>query len=538
MVGCLSKIAQAMCGDEIDERADAKAKIKCLEMKLKEKALEVDNISSDTQDSTMEKMEQLVQKQLDDFNGKLKKMQNQHEDSLAEVKQDCEHKLLEANAEVEKTNAILQDMLRGRSTSDVEQEGMAKTHNKLEQDVLKLMDLNDNQDHDCFELERAYKQDWKSLYTIQPLTEAEWNEDRDKYKKIQDRFYHPPMRKGKTFRHWQGSLYRWAVRMKKTRWTLEEMGHQITENCFDGYPSAAQLADDNGPDLVKIMEEMVLEESPMVDWIESEMRRLLPMLRRKEGITPMMWYAALKDIFNMEPQVLGENCRTDKSRHNYIMTSIRLNQVIDAQIRNNFRPGASNNMMAIRTMLQKLKVNDTNVYDSQGKKLLHTDREANHLEELYNVFGSSLRKNNQNHTAEYSQFLSSVTGVALLAGGVPGSSGANDQGLYCPEVGGNDMLLDGGAEGVSFNSGGKRLTPEELNEMKKTPCPYGKNCFNLINKGGCLRKHTGAELAEGRKKFAEKHPEEAKKKEAEYAKKKAEREKAAKDKTAADKNKS
>eukprot|EP00392_Amoebophrya_sp_AT5.2_P016525 g16791.t1 len=532
MAGCWRGVVTAFCGDNIDKEVNQQLRIKLLEQKLKEK--EEETPSEAISDNFMSKVEELMSKERTDMEKKLKTVSEGYEEKLRAVGENYEEKLLAANTEIEKSNDILQEMLRTRSESDVNSQEVGNLEQKLSAqgqkiDMIKsIMETNDDEenfDHDVFEMERAYKEDWKLLETIKPLTDEEWKVDAEKNKKIQSQFFHPPLRKGKTFRAWQSSLYRWAVRMLKTRWSMEEVGHQVMEACFEGFPAASQIAEDNGPNLIAIMDEMIPEESPMIDFIESEMQRLLPLVRRRAGTTPMMWLTALKDIFNKEKQVLGDNCRSDKSRYNYIMNSIRLSAVNDSYIRGGFRPLARNNMVNIRTMLQKLKVTDTQVYNEKGHMIKNSMNEQDHMEELYGLFGASLKvTTDHTHTAEYNQYLSKATGISLY-GQAPFCSEVTpggvslDQGTHIDLSGGGNGG-NGGEEGLSLNSGGKKLTPEELQKMKDTPCPYGDKCFNLRTKGGCLRKHTGKEIARGLKEFEEKFPEAAAKKKAEREEKK------------------
>eukprot|EP00392_Amoebophrya_sp_AT5.2_P014886 g15063.t1 len=545
MGNCMGNAAQALCGAEMEREVEQRVRIRRLEQEPRSARFaldEKDDKSESVTDSLIEKVDKVAQNQKEELEQKLK-----------EIKEKYEEKLHAAEAETENGQRVIESLMRDRANSDLNTNDVDKLMKKVDAQGARIDDImnqddDENYDHDIFEMDRAYKEDWKSLLDVKPMSDPEWDLNKDKNKKVQDRFYSPPVRKGKTFRQWQSALFRWCVRMLRTRWTMSEIGHQIQEMCFDGFPAAAQIAEDNGPDVVKIMEEMILEESPMTDYIESEMQRLLPLVKRRDGISPMMWLTALKDIFNKEKQVLGEDCRTDKSRYNYIMDSLRLDKVHDAQIRATFRPLAKNNMINIRTQIQKLKILDTSVYSDRGVQLKNTKSEQDHMEELCGLFGASLKiKTDRTHTAEYNQYLANATGVSLFGGG-----------MVCPPVvdvsspsgGGIHFDLGGlgggpapsgtnnGETALSLNSGGKKLTPEELEEMKKTPCPYGEKCYNLINKGGCLRKHTGKEIFKCLKEFEEKRPALAaeKKKEKEERKKKAEEDRKKKAAEAAKKN--
>eukprot|EP00392_Amoebophrya_sp_AT5.2_P017869 g18291.t1 len=517
-MACFEKLTQFFCGDFIDRQAELKAKVRFLEKRIKETEEVASAVSSSSATDEL----------IDKFEKMMKDQKKEYVDQLTKVKEDCEAQVEEAkaqallaNAELEKSNLFIDEVRRGRSASEIETEGLGKEHSKIKQqlqdqsvaldEIRAIMDEDEKDDHDCFEHQRAYTQPWETLYAVLPLTDEEWNKDKDRLKKIRDQFYHPPTRKGKTFRNWQAALFRWAVRMVKTRWQLEEIGHQVADNCFDGFPSAAQIAEDNGPDLVKIMQEMVLEESPMVDWIEQEMQRLLPLVKRKKGVSPMMWLTALKDVFNKEKQVLGETCRNDQSRYNYIMTSLRLEPWARTAIRQTHNPKASNNMLNIRTQLRRLNIVNTDCYDDSGKELKNTHFEKNFIEELYSLFGSSLKAGEHNHTGEYNDFLSAAQGKSLYGLVCPPVVSEVNAGgpSHAPTTAPNDPLVN--HDGLSFNAGGQKLTPEQLQQLRETPCSFGDKCRNLLTKGRCLRKHTAKEIAVCKKEFEKNHPEEAKK---------------------------
>eukprot|EP00392_Amoebophrya_sp_AT5.2_P017867 g18289.t1 len=523
------KIVDTLCGDYIDKQAELKAKVRYLEKKIKDGDEVAGRVSSSSAtEELVERFEKMTKSQKEEYQKQLEEQKQQ----LQDLKAECEKNVVAAqeqattakeqadlaNEELEKSNIIIDEIRRDRSMSEVEQDGLGKEHQQLKKqlndhstalDELKaIMDEDNGDDHDCFEHKRAHTMPWDNLYSVTPLSDEEWEKEKEKYKRIQAAFSSPPTRKGKTFRNWQGALYRWAVRCLRTRWELEEIGHQVTECCFEGFPSAAQIADDNGPDLVKVMKEMALEESPMVEWIEQEMQRLLPMVKRKKGVSPMMWLTALKDVFNKEKQALGELCRNDQSRYNYIMGSLRLEPWAKTAIRQTHNPKASNNMLNIRTQLRRLNITSTEAYDDNGHLLKNTHFEKNYIEELWGLFGSSLKASDQSHTGEYNEFLHNTTGKSLYSDVCPevsSSATGGGEGIHF----GSDPLKN--HDGLSFNAGGQKLTPEQLQQLRETPCQFGDKCRNLLTKGRCLRKHTGKEIATCKKEFETKFPEEAKK---------------------------
>eukprot|EP00392_Amoebophrya_sp_AT5.2_P017923 g18345.t1 len=378
---------------------------------------------------------------------------------------------------------------------------------------------------------RAFRLQWEKLTEITVLTNNATTPQhlRDAYRQRQSLLTKCPERGEQTFGDWQQDVYSWAVKLLEVGLTRDDLGERLTADGLKGFRHEQRRARAVGKDIVKIMTRLEEEACPLVKNVVTECYKLIPLLERWDEMTPLVWVGVLEDVFEKEEEVCGP--REDQSKWEYALQSLLLDKTTTQHLRMMYDNNSKNNFRQLRNRLNSINVNDVTRYSADGKVYHHkrNKNEKDPLERLCVALGEhSTLEAEVTSSKQMNRAFSTILGRTMITTGAP-TGGFFPEGGEQPQLDGQSFFGGGAPGGGNGQEGNKWLTPEELKKLNETPCKFGENCWNLRNKGKCLRKHTGAELKAGRAYWREKNPEAA----AKFDKEVAERKKKQQEKQAA-----
>eukprot|EP00392_Amoebophrya_sp_AT5.2_P018193 g18670.t1 len=484
---------------------------------------------------TKEEMHGLLEQARDDVELAVKEKIDQLNNELA-TKQEKLNSLEAAKEVIRKEQEGVKELLQ--NGEGMSEEKFQSLSTSIFNDVTKIIKKHkeDTLNEEDEEEKRAFRQKWEELrkVTILPNDKETPQHLRDQYKTRQSLLMHCPKRGKQTFTEWSKDVFGWAKDLLEVGTSMESLGKRVTQDGLEGFRHEQRRARSiEDYDLVTIMLRLEEEACPLVKNVVSDCYRLIPQLKRWKDMAPLTWVGVLEDVYEKEAEVSGE--RDDSSKWEYALQSLMLDKTTTQHLRTMYKPTKNNNFKMLATRLTTLNVTDTQRYAPDGKVYTEPPKKGKDpLEELYIAIGEhSVHEAEVTSTREINRTFKTVLGTGLFtapSGPMPG--------FFCPPV---DEVLDGqvffgggGAPTAMPNTPNGWMTKEELKKLNETPCKFGKDCWNLKNKGKCLRKHTVSELKAGQAEFKKNFPEKAAAAEEERKKKAEEKKKAAAAGTQAD----
>eukprot|EP00392_Amoebophrya_sp_AT5.2_P017815 g18232.t1 len=509
--GCIDGILLSLYGNRIQEIADQKTENYMLKQRIELYQVGKEENTGGMDKKVEEKLNELAQAKTSELDNELVLLRQQLSNGESAVK-----KLQEEKKEL----ARLYGEHHGKFDSF--KSDMVKNLDETKQ----LIKGADSLDHNMGPLQRAWTKDWEAVRSTPKLDiESGSVVEKENFRMTAKLIEKPPKLQGQSYRDWQEDVFTWAKKLVPMQKTMEELGEAIIKDSFEGHPTERRIARraTGSPDLGAIMLELEQEAAPLIENVHREMQRLIPKLKRPAGASPIVWLNLMKDIFVMEEEVFGEDYRTDETKHELTLSSMFLERVTEQQLRSFFDRRAGNNFPHLKSILQRLNIKDTALYDKKTNKMyVRHDDQLDHMEEALGVFGeSSLVRSDATHLVELNKYYKQIKAQAFLA-----THAASSGGVTTPRD-------DGASAGNMHNDPPRKdLSKAELETLRKTPCRFGMKCENLLKKGTCLRKHTASELAHCKGVWEKNNPEEAKKrKQWVEDQKKKQKEKADKEKT-------
>eukprot|EP00392_Amoebophrya_sp_AT5.2_P016695 g16988.t1 len=428
-----------------------------------------------------------------------------------------------AKAALHSEQATIKSMLEEGSISEEKMQSLSSSiFDNVNSIIKKSMDTPKQETSE----KRAFRLQWEQIAETKALINDSTTPQhlRDAYRQRQSLLTKCPERGDQTFGDWQQDVYSWAIKLLEVGLTCDDLGERVTADGLKGFRHEQRRARACGKNLIKIMMRLEEEACPLVKNVVTECYKLIPLLKRWEDMTPLVWVGVLEDVFEKEEEVCGP--REDQSKWEYSLQSLLLDKTTTQHLRMMYDNSSKGNFKQLRNRLNSINVTDAIRYTADGKVYTHKrgKNEKDPLEELYVALGEHATLEAEvTSSKQMNRAFSTILGRTMITSGVTTMLNGTPRGE--PE-GGNQIdgssFFGGGAPGGGTDTTNKWLSPEELKKLNQTPCKFGENCWNLRNKGKCLRKHTNAELKAGRAYWREKNPEAAAKfdKEQEERKKK------------------
>eukprot|EP00392_Amoebophrya_sp_AT5.2_P017959 g18388.t1 len=496
-----------------------------LDERIRASAAESQEVEKDVY--TKEELHGLLEQARDDVETAVKEKMDKLTKEL-EVKQEKLNTLEAAKEVLRKEQEGAKELLQ--NGENMSEEKMQSLSTSIFNDVSKIIKKHkeENLNPEEEEEKRAFRQKWELLreVTILPNDKETPQHLRDQYKTRQSLLMHCPKRGKQTFTEWSKDVFGWAKDLLEVGTSMEQLGKRVTQDGLEGFRHEQRRARSiEDYDLVSIMLRLEEEACPLVKNVASDCYRLTPQLKRWKDMAPLTWVGVLEDVYEKEAEASGE--RDDSSKWEYSLQSLMLDKTTTQHLRTMYKPTKNNNFKMLATRLTTLNVTDTQRYLPDGKVYTEPPKKGRDpLEELRIAIGEhSVHAAGVTSTREISRTLKTVLGSGLFTAPSQGPM----PGFFCPPV---DELLDpqvyfgGGGAPSSPQTPSGWMTKEELKKLNETPCKFGKDCWNLKNKGKCLRKHTVSELKAGQAEFKKNFPEKAAQMEEERKKKAAEKKKA------------
>eukprot|EP00392_Amoebophrya_sp_AT5.2_P016218 g16475.t1 len=526
-MSCFSGLATAFCGDQIKEEANRMRELE----RLQEENENLKNaVLSPTASPTNKKW---FEKKLE---GELKKLDDKHAGEICAWQSQINEKTAEMN-ELRAEKASLEVKLSAEKSRISALEG--KVHDQsgvlgnFKSTIDGLGSRRDSTDIEADVLPRAFQMDWEQLRELEVI-ERSSNEPRhvsDKYREMQKKLQKPPQIAGKPFREFATDVYAWVKKLYPLGNSFDELGEELLEGAFVGAHHEKQRAKAAGPDIIKIMTSMTTQMSPLVDTVEQQLERYLPKVVRRDQYTPMAHYHLMQDVYDLEKQVCG-NDRSDKNKWERTASSLLLDKHSEVAVRAAYKQSAENNFDLLGTTLTVLNCDeDVGRYEYMTTHKLKGNPE-DFLDRVFQALGEGAVGTDQRRKVQsVNNFYKSI-GVQQQQQSGHSFFGGGDQ--FNTEKPPRRDGAETPRAGNQTPQAGKRFTQEEIKEMQKKPCQFGKKCYNLMKTGKCLFKHTKEELTHCLQCFERDYPDKAaaRKKEKEDRKKK--QEKAAADKKKAE----
>eukprot|EP00392_Amoebophrya_sp_AT5.2_P016092 g16335.t1 len=548
-MSCLSGLASAFCGAQIEEAAKEKAQLELLKRELEE----LKDGQRDAESPVNKKyIDMKLQQQKDQLSETAAKNQEllkkEVELKSAQIEQmQLEKDILEKTMEEDKEKlAAVEKAVETQGSKVGKMEGIFSNvsgiMNKKFQDFKEEMDAQDG-NHEPDGQARAFQLDWDSMrlldHIVRDKDEPRWLSD--KYRSIQNKLSKPPTIAGKPFREFAKDVHFWVQQLYPLNNTFEELGRELLAGAFEGAHHEKQRASAAGPDVLDMMKTLTVHIAPLVETVEHAAERYLPKVVRREGHTPTAHFHLMQDVFDLEAKVC-EKKREDKAMWERTASSLLLDKHSEIALRATYKNKASNNFENIGVVLDQLNIEDVERYECMTLKPIR-HKVDDYLEKLFSVLGEGAtghehRRKVQSVNNFYKGLGVAGQGHSFFGGGGYKGDGGPLAGQPQPDTprnpgtprGGNPNNGNSGTSGAPGGTG-KRYTKEELKEIQNKPRQFGKKCNNLLKNGACLFKHTPEELKICFECFEKDFPEKA----AEKKKKREERKK--EQKAAADKKK-
>eukprot|EP00392_Amoebophrya_sp_AT5.2_P017816 g18233.t1 len=551
---CLGRCIEQLCGVSITAQQEELDNLRVRIRRMEDDA-EVKQVSEELYCEPCSPVERESGYSKDEINGLMNQVREDAEltakehvgEQVKQLRVDLEHKekqihkLEIAKQALREESEKVAELIRKHEYGSMTDEQLAGIHETIFDRVTNIIKKNNNSGEDNEEA-RAFRLDWESLKQIQILENniSTPIHLKEQYKVRHQMLLKCPKRGTQTLVDWQQAVFDWSKKLLEVGVTMDDLGEKVISDGLEGYRHEQRRARAVGKDLVKVMMRLEEESCPLVRNVVADCYRLIPQLKRWKDMTPLAWVGVLEDVFEKEEQVCGG--REDQSKWEYSLQSLMLDKTTTQHLRTMFRSGKDNNFAMLKTRLNSMNVNDTARYFPDGRIYNHTRgrNEKDPLEELCISLGEHTHiEAHVTSTKEVNRAINSILGTSYAAAVMGNSNattgtGASDQGPSGPEPTGQSFFGGGGNGNTSVPTPREDgwLTKEQLKELNETPCKFGPDCWNLKNKGRCLRKHTIADLKAGDQYFRKNHPEKAvekdavqkKRKEEQAAKKKKEKE--------------